>query len=57
MKDKNIKGKKAKGYSDMAKCFVEGTITYICKNGVFIVSSMGNAFVEDGKWELIKTEV
>lgn len=56
MKDKNIKGKKAKGYSDMAKCFVEGTITYICKNGIFIVSSIGNAFVEDGKWELIKTE-
>ena len=56
MTKKQLKDKKAKGFSKTAGRYVEGSIYHVYSNGIGISTKMGIAIVEDGYYEIIETE-
>ena len=56
MDKKQLKDKKAKGFSKTAGRYVEGPIYHVYSNGIGILTKMGIAIVEDGYYEVIETE-
>ena len=53
MDKKQLKDKKAKGFSKTAGRYVEGPIYHVYSNGIGILTKMGIAIVEDGDYKII----
>ena len=56
MNKKQLKDKKAKGFSKTAGRYVQGPIYHVYANGIGILTKMGIALVEDGEYEIIEKE-
>lgn len=56
MAKQQLKGKKAKGFSNTSGRYVQGPIYHVYANGIGILTKMGIAFVEGGEYEIIETE-